>query len=524
MPITCTPLLFSGSRLLKLYSYYSLFLSLLTFLIVALDTESRLFGQFIPTVTIFICAAYVTTAAAFSGIAHVVTDNQKIISYFFLEVVFLVGLMMSAGGLDSAISSLLLIPVVASNLLATGVLGYAVAAWTALAVLAIQHIWLNHLQAHHMVNSGTYGFICFLLAFLTQTLSKRLEMAQKSATTHEKAARRIRKLSLYALRELPSGVLACDSSGQILFSNQKAEEWFALKGGNTLPPHFQISSDKDKTEESDVLIEHSGNRYIIRKITLHDSEPGDFLLYIVDHSRVIAEAQHMKLASLGRLTASIAHEIRNPLSALRQASQLLAETPYLDHSERHLTEIMEQHCMRINRTVEDILQLSRKRQPVVETLKLKPWLEHFGNLFNEHNQHTSFTWHLHCSDELQGCIDPDHLQQILHNLCSNGLRYARAENKERAMLRVSAGQYDSQRVFVDVTDNGKGIDQEQQKHLFEPFFTTEHDGTGLGLYLCRELCEANNASIDIKPTPNGTCFRMLLTKEVPNNAVFSPHH
>lgn len=92
------------------------------------------------------------------------------------------------------------------------------------------------------------------------------------------------------------------------------------------------------------------------------------------------------------------------------------------------------------------------------------------------------------------------------------------------MLRISAGQYDSQRVFVDVTDNGKGIDQEQQKHLFEPFFTTEHDGTGLGLYLCRELCEANNASIDIKPIPNGTCFRMLLTKEVPNNAVFSPHH
>src|SRR5690606_9191056 len=118
---------------------------------------------------------------------------------------------------------------------------------------------------------------------------------------------------------------------------------------------------------------------------------GDYLLEVGDSARLAAEAQQIKLASLGRLTASIAHEIRNPLSALRQAAQLLEETPYLQESEKQLTQIIEQHCLRINRTIEDVLQLSRRGKSSIETLRLAPWLTHFTGQFKA--QHSAVPFH-----------------------------------------------------------------------------------------------------------------------------------
>ena len=497
-------------RLLIAYSYYSVFLSLTAFGLVVLDNQMHFFKSGDSLLLGVVCAGYIVSALAFAGMTRLIADQHKIISYFFIEIVLMIILMSSAGGLQNSIATLLLIPVFIANLLATGALGYAVAAWTTLGILSTQHVLLSNDQAHHMINSGTYGFLCFILAFLTQNLSRRLNTALETAEIHERVARRTRKLSLHALRELPSGVLACDANHMVIFSNQIAEQRLGLSGGNPLPPMFSSLFGVKIGEQS---IDLEGQQYSIRKVTLTDSEPGDYLLYIVDQSKVAAEAQQLKLASLGRLTASIAHEIRNPLSALRQASQLLAETEYLEPPERHLTEILEQHCMRINRTVEDILQLSRKRQPVVETLRLKPWLEHFSSQFKSQNQDHDFQIETSCPGALLTQIDPDHLQQILHNLCGNGLRYAIKAQGDKALLVLRAGIYDNQRAFLDIYDNGTGIDQEQQQHLFEPFYTTEHNGTGLGLYLSRELCEANGASITIRPVSVGTCFRILITMD-----------
>lgn len=497
-------------RLLIAYSYYSVFLSLAAFGLVVLDNQVHFFKSGDSFFLSIVCAAYIVSALAFAGVTRLVADQHKITSFFFIEIVLLIILMTAAGGLQNSIATLLLIPVFIANLLSAGILGYAVAAWAALGILTTQHILLSNDQAHHMINSGTYGFLCFILAFLTQSLSKRLDTALETADANERIARRTRKLSLHALKELPSGVLACDVNNMVIFSNHMAEQRLGLSGGHPLPVYMKDLFDMNQGKKR---IEYEGQQYSVRKVTLADSEPGDYLLYIVDQSKVAAEAQQLKLASLGRLTASIAHEIRNPLSALRQASQLLAETEYLQDSERHLTEILEQHCMRINRTVEDILQLSRKRQPVIETLRLQPWLAHFAAQFQEQNKEQCFSIEAECPISLLARIDPDHLQQVLYNLCGNGLRYAIQESGNDAQIRLIAGQYDNQRVFLDIQDNGAGINEEQRKHLFEPFYTTEHNGTGLGLYLSRELCEANGATISTIQVSSGTCFRILLTMD-----------
>lgn len=498
-----TELVVRGNRLLRFYSYYSLFLALLLIITDAVDLQNVIIGGKLPHVFLVGSSVYVIMASLFAAIANREPDPQQATSYVFIEIAILAALMHASGGLDTGFSSLILIPLMMSNLLAPGVLGYGVAAWTTIAVFYTQHIWPGSYNTQEIVNSGLYGFLCFTLAWLTQTLSRRLNSALTLASDQATRIKRLQRFSQQALLDLPNGVIACDTHDRILFYNQQARQWFSLAEGSPLPPTLLQA-------EADQVIEVRNEKLIFRRVALNASEPGDYLIYVEEAARIAAEAQQFKLASLGRLTASIAHEIRNPLSALRQAAQLLAETPYLQEGEQQLTQIVEQHCMRINRTIEDILQLSRRNKAVAETLRLAPWLQHFHDQFRNLTHDQTFHFSVHCNDSLLVQFDPDHLQQILHNLCANGLRYALKSAPDNARLTLIAQALNERQVQLDIIDNGSGVPSEQRTHLFEPFYTTEHNGTGLGLYLCRELCEANQAHIQYHPIPNGTCFRIIM--------------
>jgi two-component system sensor histidine kinase PilS (NtrC family) len=325
---------------------------------------------------------------------------------------------------------------------------------------------------------------------------------------------RLRKINKHILFYLPDAMIACNKNNVILLSNDMAQQWFYCKEKDVLPP-FLMCYIKSKDNQK-VHFTHDGRHLILNKSPLSNSLEGDYVLSIEDASHIAAEAQQIKLASLGRLTASIAHEIRNPLSALRHAAQLLAEAPDLSKGDIKLTQIIEQHCMRINRTVEDILQISRRDNATAEVIKLKPWLDHFSNAFRQSHKE-DFSLVISCNPKYLICFDPDQLQQVLHNICGNGLRYALLKNPTQAEIRITARQHVNGSINLYLVDNGSGISEENQRKLFEPFFTTEHTGTGLGLYLCREICEANETSIQYIPndqlTENlGTCFRLNFNK------------
>ncbi|MDO6681263.1 ATP-binding protein [Oceanobacter sp. 5_MG-2023] len=510
MPSNVSDLVVNGKRLLQIYSYYSLLLALLIMAAHTVD-DATLIGHDAPYISLVATVLYVVIAASFVAIASLGPHVQLATSYFFLETALLSILMFASGGLDTGFSSLILLCVVIANLLAPGVLGFAVAAWTTLAIMVIQHFWPERYQTGELVNSGIYGFLCFLLAALTQALSRRLNSALELASDQSVRLRRLQNISWQALADLPNGIIACDRDNQILFFNQQAQRWLNISDDEELPAPLLTVLDDPGRKHALTL---RGESLQVSKMLLPDSLPGDYLLFIEDQSRIAATAQQLKLASLGRLTASIAHEIRNPLSALRQASQLLAETPYLKEEELYLSQVIEQHCMRINRTVEDILQLSRKRQPSIEVLRLKPWLEHFREQFIGMHREQPFQLFIHCHDQQQIAFDPDHLQQILHNLCANGLRYALKQQPNDARLMLSAKPQSHNRMSLDVMDNGTGIADDKIEQLFEPFFTTEHNGTGLGLYLCRELCEANQANIQYHRIRAGSCFRLTLRTDL----------
>ncbi len=492
-----------GKQLLQLYSYYSLLLALLLMITAGLDRSGTFVGNVRPVLMLSAASAYVVVAALFAALASRRPDPQAAVGYVFVEVALLAAMMLASGGLGSGFSSLLLIPLVISNLLAPGVLGFGVAAWITLAVFYTEYIQPQDINAAEVVRAGSYGLLAFVLAILTQGVSRRLNSALSLASEQASHLRRLQRFSQQALLDMPDGIIACDPGHTILLLNERAGQWFNLQQGDILPADLRFYGEQK-------LLEHHGENLLLRKVAVGHPDSGDYLLEIEDSARLAAEAQQIKLASLGRLTASIAHEIRNPLSALRQAAQLLEETPYLQEGEKQLTQIIEQHCLRINRTIEDVLQLSRRGKSSIETLRLAPWLTHFTHQFKAQHSAVPFHLDLHCSDDILVRFDADHLQQILHNLCANALRYACRHSGNNARLHIVAVVLRTHKVQLDIMDNGGGVSAEQLPHLFEPFHTSEHNGTGLGLYLCRELCEANEARIQYYPVAGGACFRLTL--------------
>jgi two-component system, NtrC family, sensor histidine kinase PilS len=232
------------------------------------------------------------------------------------------------------------------------------------------------------------------------------------------------------------------------------------------------------------------------------------VIFLEDLTRVQQQAQQLKLASLGRLTANIAHEIRNPLSAINHATELLLEeTGLRSPSHARMLQIIHDNTQRLDRMVQDVLKLNRRDRAVREQFDLGDFLETFATEFCEIEKISTDIIRL--DEEIQPTIsfDRSHLNQIMWNLCRNALRYCR---KAPGSILVSVRPGPRQgTVELSVIDDGMGIAESLRTHLFEPFFTTASSGTGLGLYIAREICEANAATLDYVERPVGAQFSLV---------------
>ncbi len=493
-----------GSRLLSLYSYYSLILALSIVVVDGLDSMDVIVGKEAPHLFLVLSSLYVLAAAVFVALITRTTDSQGATTYLFLETALLTGMMFASGGLTAGFSSLLLIPVVMANLLAPGILGYSVAAWLSLAVIYTEHIAPGEFGIRDTANTGVYGGICFALAWLTQLLSHRIDAALNLAQDTARDVQRLQRLSQQALMKLPDGIIACSKDKRILFINDTAASWFKLEPGAAVPEWLITAPAQESL---------AGKLQGLTVTRLEAEGPDeDCLLLIEDEARLSAEVQQAKLASLGRLTASIAHEIRNPLSALNQAAQLLDESEHLPAEDKKLTAIIENNSQRINRIIGDILQLSRGKRPTATPLKLHSYVDNFCQNFRQVSGENCLIFSYDADSELTVLFDPDHLNQVLTNLCQNGLRHARKARKQEAEVVLRILSESDSSASLEITDNGFGIADNQVSRLFEPFNTTEHDGTGLGLYLCRELCQANQASIEFAGNDPGARFLVRMKR------------
>lgn len=435
------------------------------------------------------------------------------------DIICITLLMYASGGVRSGLGTLLIATLAGGGMLMSGRMAFLYAAITAIAVLGEEfYIWTNHIASGpNFTHAGILGATFFATAILAYLLAKRARESEALAAQRGVDLANMQQLTEYVIQRMQTGIIVIDLQQRLRLINESA--WHLLCTTATayqtrladLSPAlaaYLVLWQENPDRESQAFHPTPASPEILPRFAKLGQ--AGILIFLEDTAATAQQAQQMKLASLGRLTASIAHEIRNPLAAISHAGQLLAESPQMAAGDLRLTEIIKQHSQRMNAIVEDILQLSRRQRSRPEEFELFSWLRDFITNFcsaqGVESQH--ITIDIKPSDTTVR-IDPSQLNQVLWNLCDNGIRYSlKQTGLPRLRLCGGIGE-ESHNPFLDVIDSGPGVPQEAADHLFEPFFTTETDGTGLGLYISRELCESNQARLNYIPLPGeGGCLRI----------------
>ena len=438
------------------------------------------------------------------------------------DIVCIIVLTYASGGIRSGLGTLLIVTLAGGGMLMSGQMAVLYAAISSLAVLGEEfYILLSGAgPGPSFTHAGLLGGTYFLTALLAWVLAKRARESDALAAQRGVDLANMQQLTEYVIQRMQTGVIVIDPRQRIRLINESAWHLLGTPAHPTqqnlahLAPElagYLAQWQANPDGEPQLFRPNASSPDLLPRFAkLGQASQSGTLIFLEDTAALAQQAQQLKLASLGRLTASIAHEIRNPLGAISHAGQLLAESPQLSDGDLRLTEIIRNHSQRMNAIVENVLQLSRRQRARPEELGLKPWLEEFIDDFCR--THNLGAEHIRTDidpPDTHVRMDPSQLHQILWNLCQNGVRYS-SERLGVPRLELRGGSSaESPNPFLDVIDFGPGVPPEAVDHLFEPFFTTESSGTGLGLYISRELCESNQARLHYLPIPSGgSCFRI----------------
>ncbi|MBK1717738.1 two-component sensor histidine kinase [Thiocystis violacea] len=441
----------------------------------------------------------------------------------FVDILTFTLLMHTAGGVTSGLGILLALSVAAGALMMEGRLSLLFAALASLAVIAeqIYGTLIGHGQSVSFTQAGLLGLLFFAVALLSHVLYRRVRSAEALAARRKVDIDDLSKLNDFIIHSISTGILAADGERRLRLVNQAALDLLQAKRVGSgaslseLSPELGrwLSGQVQSAFPRDGLIP-IGEREVWASIKLlgHYRSSG-VVIYLRDSQEAAREAQQIKLASLGTLTASIAHNIRNPLSAIGHAGQLLSEGPSLSEEDRHLLAIIERNCARIEETVHSVLQISRRDQIEPCLIELVAWTEAFVAEFREGQGVSQQQLRLQVADAAEPIaveVDPRHLHQILVNLCDNALIHGtRAGEEARVQLRLGRVP-DRGEVQLEIRDQGPGIEAATARDIFNPFFTTRSQGTGLGLYIARELAESNGIRlVHEQLKTRGSCFRLV---------------
>lgn len=434
----------------------------------------------------------------------------------YVDLVVLSTLIYASGGIGSGLAILLVLHIaVISHYLP---LHYAMLfASLTTSLLLSQELYARFIYGNSAVNFTQTALLCMVLFGVALLASMTRSSRQISLTPPQDQAlsfRQISRLNQRIIQELESGVLFVDANNRVQIINTRAQEW--LYGHpTTLPISIKNLCEplyselrrwrRNKSGGNRSMTSPVGHKELLPNFI--DLGNGGTLIRIEDQQKINSQVQQLKLASLGRLSASIAHEIRNPLHAINHAVQLLSESTRLSDTDRRLIDIATTQSSRINRIVEDVLHMASRQEPNINTINLASHLQRFRQEFLQQQTLEEQDLVLEIDDSLNIYFDAIHFDQLLWNICTNSL----VHNPDIPVkIHIAAYLRNDGTIVVDIEDNGAGIPEEQQQWMFEPFFTTQAGGTGLGLYIIRELCELNRGEINYLNSEYGACFRLTI--------------
>ncbi|MBQ4854579.1 HAMP domain-containing histidine kinase [Rhodanobacter sp. B2A1Ga4] len=373
-----------------------------------------------------------------------------------------------------------------------------------------------------LLEAALFGLAYFATTTLCHVLGRQLRATEALAEQRSTDLANLAQVNELIIRRMKTGVLLVDDANRIHQINESAWMLMGNPGadqrdlGQLAPElsrrlyHWMTSG---KLDETATQLADGVPEVVPRFTRLAPNDDSHVLIFLDDTSLLSRRAEELTLTSLGRLSASIAHEIRNPLAAIRYSAQLLAESTSMDSTDQRMVEIINNHCIRLNEIIENILQLSRRERSRPETLDLGHWAQAFVEEYCQGNDlgADSLRAIANGSTPVAAVADPQQLQQVVWNLVQNALRYGRLPG-EPARVMVVTRQGEHGVPILEVIDRGPGIAPKVAAQIFEPFYTTHEYGTGLGLYLARQMSDANQAALEyVRVAGGGSCFRLVLT-------------
>lgn len=509
-------------RLVLIYSGYRLALSFFLIALFLITLNNPVVGGSAPYLYLNALAGYAfITLMAYVSLRHwpYQLDNQ--ISFMLVVDICALTLMLYAnGGPSLQMSMLYMVVVMAANILLPALRALMIALFAAITVIYQQFFYslaqnadIRGISGAALLASSFIGISLF-----GQLITQRLRLVERLAHERSREINQLQAINQRIIEQIETGLVVLDENQNILLINKAAQQ---LAFSLSLPvismmgqPLARINSQLAESiqralnqQQYEFLLKPQGKHQDLNiQLTRlsHDDKSSHFLVIMQSLQRLNQQVQQLKLASLGQLTASIAHEIRNPLAAISQASELMAESN-LAKTDQQLLAMIQRQTRRLDLIIENILQMSRRKPVSPQNIQLDQWI---AEMVTDNLPQLEPYIQIQVQAGLSVWFDPLQLQHILVNLLQNAVHHSKKLH-EQPIIRLLASHNEQQHVVLDVMDPGPGLSASALKTLFEPFFTTEPNGTGLGLYLSKAFCEANDAQLFYVPQTRGACFRIV---------------
>lgn len=513
-------------RSLAYFNVYRLAVALVLLATVVLAGDNLVLGSANSRLYLTVGVAYLAAALVFAVMIRMrrLRFNMQLALQVAADVGAITLMLRASGGIQSGLGLLLLPALAAAGLISRGRMALFFASIASIAVL-LEMAYAQLVEERSASEFVQAGLLCmgyFATAWLAHALAKRTVESEQLARERGIRLANMALINQLVIQDMQDGVLVLGQHGAVLQRNTQAERLLGLEEGAPPDPDVgellpalgeRLAQWRENPDTRFELLRVPRTNRLVRTrfVPIREGADGGAVLFLEDMSRIQSQAQQLKLAALGRLTANIAHEIRNPLSAINHATELLQEEPELGATQERLLGIVRDNTRRLERMVKEVLQLNRRDRANPEVFAPMAFLRTFIDEFSHGERVVPEAFGVEVRSTRTLCFDRGHLNQVLWNLCSNAWRHSKKANGS-IQLVVSDGVTPNQ-VCLDVIDDGPGIPPEARGQLFEPFYTTAKGGTGLGLYIAREICDANGASLECVESEGGAHFRVVCRRD-----------
>jgi two-component system sensor histidine kinase PilS (NtrC family) len=513
-------------RVLGLLNLYRLVVPSVLVALALLASRPQLLGGSAPSLYFATLVGWFATGVVCIGLLKTRLPSLQAQAFIHVafDIVAVTALLVTSGGAGSGAGLLLILPVAGVSLLLPQRIATTIGAIAALCVLG-QQIMLSlsgTSDSSDLTQAGLLGGVILIVALAVAPLAGRLRESEALVRQRDLDLANLAELSQYIVERLRESLVVVDEQDRIRLINESARQILgtdakanALLGEVSPRLLYLLTMWRQSAPALDTV---GGNLLAVdglREVRPHfaplgQAQPPPVLIFLEDLTALDDRIHQTRLAALGRLSASIAHEIRNPIGAISHAAQLLLEDPGLADASRRLGDIIRANTERVSTIIGNVQQLARRETTRPERMPLAEWLGDFVQEFTSTGGHeTGQLTSAVPEADLEVRVDPSHLRQILWNLCENAFRYSVKAPGDKVELRIGrlAG---SNRPYLEVLDRGPGIDSAISDRIFEPFFTSRASGTGLGLFIARELAQCNRALLVYEPRAGGgSTFRIV---------------